>query len=616
GFLSENADFADAVVAAGLVWIGPSPASMRAMGRKVETKRIAAGAGVPLVPGAELAPDATDEDVLAAADRVGYPVLVKASAGGGGKGMRVVRTPDALVEAVAGARREALSSFGDPEVFLERHLENARHVEVQVFGDAHGEVVHLFERECSIQRRHQKIVEESPSPGAAPSTLEGMYAAAVALARSIGYVGAGTVEFLVSGEGAEQEFFFLEMNTRLQVEHPVTEAVTGLDLVAWQVAVARGEPLPLPQGGISRTGHAIEVRLYAEDPSRDFLPSTGVLESWDLPGGDGAWSNDDPGPDAWLRVDTGYDQGCVVSSLYDPLLAKVIAHGDSRADVAAGLAAYLRNLAVLGVTTNQHTLAAILDHEAFLAGRTTTDFLVRHPEVLAAGVPGDVRADHLLVAALVLVGAPGFRNVTGVAETVRVAYRDGADDVVAVLGGSWDRDGAVVWALPRVDDELDPHAAQALSVRDDLVLTRGARLERLGEPAADGFAAYRLEREGVRSGVFVRHSHEDAAGETVSIDDGDLLTTYRVLPLGAGTGHGDAGGGPTTPVPGTVTHVAVTTGDVVTAGAALVVLEAMKMEHTVRADVDGVVAEVHVTVGQAVDAHTVVATLTPHGEPA
>ena len=601
GFLAENADFAQAVIDAGLVWVGPTPDSMRAMALKVRAKQIAADAGVPLLPGADLPADASDADLRAAAAEVGYPVLVKASAGGGGKGMRVVRDAEGLPEAVAGAQREAQASFGDPTVFLERYVERARHVEVQVFGDAHGTVVHLFERECSIQRRHQKIVEESPSPGATSATLAGMYAAALALARAIGYVGAGTVEFLVSGTGPEQEFFFLEMNTRLQVEHPVTELVTGLDLVAWQLAVARGEPLPLAQDAITRSGHAVEVRLYAEDPARDFLPSTGVLESWDLAAGD----------DDWLRVDSGFEQGGAVSSYYDPLLAKVVARGDTRGEAAGNLAAYLRNVAVLGVTTNQLTLAATLEHPAFLAGETTTDFLVEHPEVLTPTVPADVRAEHLLVAALALLGTPGYRNVTGVPGTVRVSYRDGADDVVAVLGGAWRRSGPTVWALPVAGEGVDQHAAQDLTARDDLVLETGARLERVDAAADDGFALHRLERDGVRGSVFVRHSRSDAVGETVSVDHLGWLTTYRVLPLGSGRGHGDAGGGPATPVPGTVTHVPVSVGDVVAAGAALVVLEAMKMEHTIRADEDGVVAEIHVAVGQSVDAHTVVATLTP-----
>ncbi|MGN6334010.1 MAG: acetyl-CoA carboxylase biotin carboxylase subunit, partial [Motilibacteraceae bacterium] len=277
GFLSESPAFARAVQKAGLTWVGPSPESIEAMALKVEAKRLVAAAGVPLVPGADLSSDDPSE-WAAAAGGVGYPLLVKASAGGGGRGMRLVEQEGELAEAVAGARREAASSFGDPTVFLERALGGARHVEVQVFGDIHGNLVHLWERECSVQRRHQKVVEETPSPGTTPATLERMYAAALAAARAVNYVGAGTVEFLVAGGGEEQEFFFLEMNTRLQVEHPVTEAVTGLDLVRLQLLVAQGEALPFTQADVRRQGHAVEARIYAEDPARGHLPNTGRLD--------------------------------------------------------------------------------------------------------------------------------------------------------------------------------------------------------------------------------------------------------------------------------------------------------------------------------------------------
>jgi len=300
----------------------------------------------------------------------------------------------------------------------------------------------------------------------------------------------------------------------------------------------------------------------------------------------------------------------VVSAYYDPMLAKVIAHGDSRADVAASLAAYLRNLAVLGVTTNQLALAEILEHPAYLAGDTTTAFLAEHPDVLSRRVPEDVRDMHLLVAGLVLLRPLGFRNVAGAPETIRVRYRDGADEPTAVLVGEWSRGGGVVGVLTRLDDGTDPHAAQAIAEHTDLVRAAGARLEMLEEPSADGFAAHRLELDGVRSTVFVRHA-SDGGVETVSVDLMGWLTSYDVVPLGAGPGHGGSSGGPTTPVPGTVTHVAVAVGDVVEAGAALVVLEAMKMEHTIRADEDGMVLELHVRVGQSVDAHAVVVTLGP-----
>ncbi len=609
GFLSENAEFAQAVADAGLVWVGPTPSSMRAMALKVEAKRIAAAAGVPLVPGAELDADVSDTDLVSVAAGVGYPVLVKASAGGGGKGMRVVRTPDALVEAVAGARREAAASFGDPTVFLERYVERSRHVEVQVFGDTHGDVVHLFERECSIQRRHQKIVEESPSPGATTETLEQMYAAALSLARAIGYVGAGTVEFLVSGEGAAQEFFFLEMNTRLQVEHPVTETVTGLDLVAWQVAVAQGERIPLQQSEITRSGHAIEVRLYAEDPSRDFLPSTGTLSEF------GDWLVTD---DA-VRVDSGVEDGSVVSPFYDPMLAKVIARGDDRADAAARLATALVQLRIQGVTTNADSLVAILRSPGFASGGTTTAFLDEHHELLAPRVPADVRRRHLVTCAVALLDpeplhgraadpARGWRNVGGVPEVVSVRYRDGADEIVTTLARSWGREGAAYWIALDTDGLVTAAQTIAADPRFERVT---ARLEsEHGWPRPEMRPA-RLEVDGVRRTV---ECGVGAQGVTVESDG--VRTHYTVVEPWAGSAHGDASGGPSTPVPGTVTHVAVAIGDVVEAGAALVVLEAMKMEHTIRADEDGVVAEIHVSVGQSVDAHTVVVTLTAAGDPA
>ena len=609
GFLSENADFAQAVIDAGFVWVGPTPESMRSMALKVEAKRIAAAAGVPLVPGAELDADLTGSDLLATGAKVGYPVLVKASAGGGGKGMRVVRNPEALVEAVAGARREAAASFGDPTVFLERYVEHARHVEVQVFGDIHGTVVHLFERECSIQRRHQKIVEESPSPGATDATLQQMYSAAISLASAIGYVGAGTVEFLVSGDGDSQEFFFLEMNTRLQVEHPVTEMVTGLDLVQWQLEVAQGERLPLQQNDIRRTGHAIEVRLYAEDPARDFLPSTGRLESWDVAAGD----------DEWLRVDSGFEQGDVVSSYYDPLLAKVIAHGADRADLATSLASYLRNLPVIGVTTNTVSLAAILEHPSFIAGSTVTSFLDDHPEVLAPELPPELRDRQLTVAAAMLFASgTAWRNVAGAPEVLRVTYRQGSRDVRAVLGHAWARSGARLFVVADIDDngvgdevgtQLDPYAGQALMTAAGVVTVDGMRLERTEHEGDDGFVEHRVEIDGIRSTVYLRHDPSGDA-ERVAVDSDGWLTVFTVLPLGAGAGHGATAGAPATPVPGTVSHVAVSVGDTVEAGDALVVLEAMKMEHTIRADIAGTITDVHVTIGQSVDAHTIVATLT------
>jgi 3-methylcrotonyl-CoA carboxylase alpha subunit len=603
GFLSENAEFAQAVADAGLVWVGPTPASMRAMALKVEAKRIAADAGVPLVPGAELAADVSDDDLLATGEQVGYPLLVKASAGGGGKGMRVVRGAGDLVEAVQGARREAASSFGDATVFLERYLERSRHVEVQVFGDTHGNVVHLFERECSIQRRHQKVVEESPSPGATPATLERMYAAAVSLASAIGYVGAGTVEFLVAGEGDAQEFFFLEMNTRLQVEHPVTEMVTGLDLVEWQFLVAQGEPLPLAQEDIAREGHAIEVRLYAEDPANGYLPSTGTITSWD----------DTERLD--VRVDAGVGQGSVVSPYYDPMLAKAISHGATRDQAADALSLWLRRQPVVGVSTNRLSLAAVLDNPRFRQGDTTTSFLDENPDVLAPRLPDEILTGHLEVAGLVLAeiadgefgGAPlGWRNVVAAPEVWELVHERGT----SVVAWAWDRRGVRLWAIPDWDATSDrsPWSAQELAALSEP--RRSLGIEYAGEVGDDGFARYRVERDDVRSTVFARVEWgRDAAPVAIAVDAHGWLIEFEVVEPWAASAHEGAGAGPTTPVPGTVTHVAVAVGDEVEAGAALVVLEAMKMEHTIRADAAGTVTEIHVSVGQSVDAHTVVATV-------
>ncbi|MFN8159085.1 MAG: biotin carboxylase N-terminal domain-containing protein [Candidatus Nanopelagicales bacterium] len=621
GFLSENPAFAEAVMAAGLVWVGPTPSSMRAMALKVEAKRIASEAGVPLVPGAELAGEVSDAELLAAADGVGYPVLVKASAGGGGKGMRVVRSSADLVEAVAGARREASSSFGDPTVFLERYLESSRHVEVQVFGDTLGDVVHLFERECSIQRRHQKVVEESPSPGATPATLDRMYAAAVSLARAIGYVGAGTVEFLVAGEGDAQEFFFLEMNTRLQVEHPVTEMVTGLDLVEWQLRVAQGSALPLRQDGIERDGHAIEVRLYAEDPANGFLPSTGTITRWDLTG----WGD--------VRVDAAVDEVSEVTPYYDPMLAKLIAHADERGTAARAIVQELRENPVGGVRTNADLLVAVLESPDFRSGRTTTAFFDDNPGVATATAPDDVLHRQLVAAACLLLGGVreasdlttvprGWRNVAAAPEMLLLGYRRGGTDHVAQLGRSWDREGSRLWICDSVGTDITP--AQTLGSDPRFVEVVGALVAKV-TPTLHVSVWYggedaRLELDGVRRSIRLEigdhvavpsYLGEDNVSGIRAVDvtcDG-WTTSFEVVDPWSASAHDGGGGGPTTPVPGTVTHVAVAVGDAVEAGQALVVLEAMKMEHTIRADADGVVTEIHVSVGQSVDAHTVVATL-------
>ncbi len=363
GFLSENPDFAEAVLAAGLLWVGPPPNAIRAMGSKTRARDLMRQVGVPIVPGYHTAAGSGWAD---AAQAIGYPVLVKAAGGGGGRGMRVVRRAEDLEAAVAGAQAEAQSAFGDADVFLEKYLEQGRHIEFQVFGDAHGHVVHLLERECSIQRRHQKVIEESPSPllEAHPELRAAMGQAAVAAAAAVGYQNAGTVEFLV--DPATLAFYFLEMNTRLQVEHPVTELVTGLDLVKLQLRVAAGEPLPFEQAQVRGRGHALECRVYAEDPAQDFMPSTGkILLAVEARG---------PG----VRVDSGFESGDVVSPFYDALLAKVIVAGSDRAEAVARMDAALAQTVVLGLTTNVAFLRAILSHPEFRAGTATTHFLTNH----------------------------------------------------------------------------------------------------------------------------------------------------------------------------------------------------------------------------------------------
>ena len=384
GFLSESPDFAAAVLAAGLTWIGPGPDAIRRMGVKTEARALMAAAGVPLAPGFQS--DSADEAAfLAAAGEIGYPVMVKAAGGGGGKGIRVVRDPADLPDALAAARREAGHAFGDPRLYLEKFVEPARHVEIQVLADQHGQTVHLFERDCSAQRRHQKVVEESPAPGLDEHTRQAMGAAAVQAAQAVGYVNAGTVEFILTPDG---QFYFLEMNTRLQVEHPVTELVTGLDLVQLQFLIAAGQPLPFRQDDITRRGHALECRLYAEDAASGFLPSTGALLRFIPPDGPG------------LRVDSGVQTGDSIGIHYDPLIAKLIVHGQTRADAIARMQAALARTVVLGVATNRAFLQALLAHPAFAAGGIDTGFIEQHlAEFQPAAEPP---SDLLLMSAALL----------------------------------------------------------------------------------------------------------------------------------------------------------------------------------------------------------------------
>jgi propionyl-CoA carboxylase alpha chain len=390
GFLAENADFADAIADAGVTFIGPSPSAIRAMGDKIESKRLAAAAGVPTLPGSDGAIADTNE-ALAAAEEIGYPVLLKASAGGGGKGMRIARDPSSCREAFERASSEALASFGDGRVFVERYIDRPRHIEVQVLADAHGTVLHLGERECSVQRRYQKVVEESPSPFVDAETRAEMGARAVALATAVDYVSAGTVEMVVD---AERNFYFLEMNTRLQVEHPVTELVTGIDIVAEQLRIAAGEPLTISQDDVELTGSAIECRVYAEDPAADFMPATGRLSLVRFPAGPG------------IRVDHGMREGQEISANFDPMIAKVIGYGADRDEAIKRTRDALRETVLLGTTTNAAYLERVIAHPAFAAGDTHTAFLEEHASDLAEPPPTD--EDQRLLLAAAALASPRF----------------------------------------------------------------------------------------------------------------------------------------------------------------------------------------------------------------
>jgi propionyl-CoA carboxylase alpha chain len=563
GFLAENADFAQACADAGLTFIGPTPAAIRAMGSKIEAKRIMAKAGVPIVPGAE----GDDAALVAAAAKIGFPVLVKASAGGGGKGMRIVRAAEQLPAALAAAHREAEHAFGDGTLLLERYVEAPRHVEVQIFGDVHGNAIHLFERECSIQRRHQKVLEEAPSPAVDAGLRARLGEAAVKAARAIGYVGAGTVEFILAPDGA---FWFLEVNTRLQVEHPVTECITGLDLVRLQIEVARGEPLRVRPEALRIDGHAIEARLYAEDAVRDFLPASGRVTLWAPP--------EVPG----VRWDVGVAIGSEVGVHYDPMLAKVIAHGADRAEAIARLAAALRGLGVAGLTTNRDFLLAVLRHPAFAAGELDTHFVERHlpPEARGAAPDPAVVATHAIVATLegharrretsaspIPPSVPsGWRNNRW--RPQRVEWRVGGDDVaVQYVAGA---DGAF--------------AVEAGDLRGRaLVCGRDA-------------GSLVVELDGLRRRYAV------AVDGDVTVVHSVLGTTeLRELPVFPAARGEEVAGGCVAPMTGVVRAVHVAAGERVTRGQVLLVLEAMKMEHEMTAHADGVVREVRVEVGQMVD---------------
>jgi acetyl/propionyl-CoA carboxylase alpha subunit len=605
GFLSENAAFAQAVADAGLVFIGPTPEAIAAMGDKVTAKRMMAAAGVPVLAGFTIGADgrALPEggggtyglpgdgnavDVATALAAVGLPAIVKASAGGGGRGMRIIASADEAADAIASAQREAESAFGNPMVFLERYLSPSRHIEIQVIADDHGNTVALFERECSIQRRHQKIVEEAPSSFVDADLRAHLCQAAVAAAQAVGYRNAGTVEFIVGTDGTAA---FLEMNTRLQVEHPVTEAITGLDLVALQFAVAAGQPLPATACAPDINGHAIEVRLCAEDPAAGYLPVSGTFELFEIAGA--AQFAPARSGGGSVRVDSALTDGGTVSPYYDSMIAKVIAHAPTRAGAAALLADALCRARLHGVTTNRDLLVAILRSDAFLAGDTTTDFLERVTGLLDPAGDATAQRLHAAVAAIARhhrarpAGLPqpavprGWRNNRATLETVTFKTADGETIKVAS-----DLTGAD--AVLEIDDERVP-----------MTIHR-----------ADG-ANVDLTAGGVRRRYRV-HLSDDRTAETIglaAVDSPLGHSTFHVLDPLPAPGAGGPTGGLTAPMPGAVVRILVAVGDVVEAGQPLLVLEAMKMEHTIRSPQDGTVAALNVKEGEQVQIGAVLAAL-------
>jgi geranyl-CoA carboxylase alpha subunit len=553
GFLSERAAFAEACAAAGLIFVGPDPDAIRIMGDKAESKRRMIEAGVPCVPG-YLGDDQADSVFVREAERIGYPIMVKASAGGGGRGMRLVHEPGALSAALKSARSEAQAAFGDGRLLLERAVAEPRHVEIQVFGDRHGNVIHLGERDCSVQRRHQKVVEEAPSPAVNAELRARMGQAAVRAAAAIGYVGAGTVEFLLAADGA---FYFLEMNTRLQVEHPVTEMITGLDLVALQLIVAEGKPLPVVQDAVTFSGHAIEVRLYAEDPAGDFLPQTGDIAVWDPALGDG------------VRIDHGLRVGATVSPFYDPMLAKLIAWGTDRDEARRRLLRCVEDSRLFGVATNRAFLAATLRNPEFAAGRATTGFIARQfPDGFAADSP-PAWAPALAAVLFAHGQGTGWRSNRWSSHLIKLASSAGESDWHAVRRDSaWElTSGTAAFAIQL----LDRAAANVVVLIDGRRFSLGAHVE--------------LEE--------VPRVQLDLQGTILTYEDRSL-----VQPASAQDAR--AGGAIRAPMNGAVTQVFVSVGDAVKRGQSLLVLEAMKMEHSILAPVDGFVEAIAVATGAQV----------------
>jgi acetyl-CoA carboxylase biotin carboxylase subunit len=559
GFLSENAEFADTCTATGIIFIGPGPQAIRQMGLKSIARKLAEGAGVPVVPGC----DGDNERLRAEMLKIGFPVLVKASAGGGGKGMRVVRSESEIDEALESARREAEKAFGDGSLLLEKYIEGARHVEVQILGDAHGNLVHLFERDCSLQRRHQKIIEESPSPAVNSELRQAIGEAAIRIGRAIGYTNAGTVEFILAPSG---EFYFIEVNTRLQVEHPVTEMITGLDLVRLQIEIAEGRPLQFAQSDLRMRGHAIEARLYAEDPRNDFLPSTGKLHDLRL-----------PQSIECLRVDAAIERGMEIGIYYDPMLAKLIAHGETRDAAIRKLVYALRQSSIQGLQTNRDFLIRLLEHDDFRAGAAHTGFVREHVGELTSD--DDRRLDQASLVAAAFYLQKKWQASNGLLAELPPAYRNNPYRDPSIKFQMGDGIAEVSWRHI-VDDCYEVKVfdssvnAQVLCCAPEsirIALDGIQRTFRLAEVNDELYVHSSLGSRALKR--WPRHPVHQSASEQGSANS---------------------------PMPGQVLKILVEAGQKVSAGDPLIILEAMKMEHTMRAVMDGVVEAVLVKQGEVV----------------
>jgi acetyl-CoA carboxylase biotin carboxylase subunit len=572
GFLAENADFARACRDAGFVFIGPPTDAIAAMGSKIEAKRRMQAAGVPLLATIEVGGQPA-EAVLQQVESLSWPVLIKASAGGGGRGMRIVRSRGEFAALLATAREEAQSAFGDATVFVEPYLEGARHIEIQIFGDTHGNVIHLFERECSIQRRHQKIIEESPSPAVDEPLRRAMAEAAVRAAKEIGYVNAGTIEFLLAPDG---KFYFLEVNTRLQVEHPVTECVTGLDLVRLQILIARGEPISAEVREATLRGHAIEARLYAEDPRQGYLPAAGRLHRFRIPA------------DAGVRVDSAIEERATVSPYYDPLLAKVIVHAPTREEAARRLSRALARAQIHGLHTNRELLVRTLVHPDFLAGRIDTHFLDRHDAAALAAPLGDAAVERVHAAAAALAAQAQRRREAPVLAHAPSGWRNNPSQLQQ--------------ARFRGSDE---------EILVEYQFTRGSLELRIGgqDQVEPRFEAASPEQVWLQIAGVERTIDVHCAGETYFVDSALGSSTLVELPRFAVPEEEAAAGSLVAPLPGVVNEVKVKKGDTVAAGDVLVVIDSMKVLHWISAPLAGRIAEIRVEAGSHVEGGAVLAVI-------